>query len=422
MSSFFGEFCPAGCTIRLSLIDTIFYASDLFSAHAFSIMFAPTLLRMASDPVSNVRLKIANNLYRVAIACQAVSTYTDTIQALQNDTDVDIRLAMDGFVDRAAAFVQSNKRLARRDGRKLAFERWLYQDRFSLSDPAPQPQSRGSGPRSEKSDKSAARRQVPSWAKPKSISQALSKVKVIFSRRKRKIGERTTLNSSARGASGDSTCTPTSGGSRTGKSIPTTGSTSPPSTVLPTASLAAPSVTRQSSKSGSLLTVGATYGTASATTSAAATDPRREAAEESAGGGEPAAGATGASVTNGASTSVLSGSMVSSPLASLSMAPGSMNDDAGGDDWVRLPDRDMMDRFDEMSFSTASFGEIPSQWMSSQGSMATQSMNSRTSQTLEICGEYEPVKQPMSLPSSKMTTQKASDGDDSIESSSRKSF
>lgn len=402
MSSFFGEFCPAGCTIRLSLVDTIFYASDLFSAHAFSIMFAPVLLRMASDPVSNVRLKIASNLYRVAIACQAVASYSDTIRALQNDTDVDVRLAMDGFVDRAAAYVQNNKRLARRDARKLAFERWLYQDRFSISDPVPEPQTRA--PRSEKSDKSAARRQVPTWAKRKSISQALSKVKVIFSRRKRKLKDHVTLNSSTRGASGDTTRMPSSGNIRVAKRLPTSGLVAPPTL--------------------SDATTITTKATGSLTDTTSPTSPVTEIGSETATG---TGGATkigsGTTGLGGGPTSAISASMVSSPLASLSIASASMNDDAGSDDWVRLPDRDMMDRFDEMSFSTASFGEIPSHWMSSQGSLATQSMTSRNSQNLEICGEYEPVKQPVSLPTSKVVAPKtAPEGDDSIEGSSRKSF
>lgn len=374
-TSFFDEFSPAGCTIRLSLVETLFYAADLFSVHAFSMMFAPYLLRMATDHVSNIRLKIASNLHRVAAACQTVPGYDDAIYALKKDPDTDVRREMETLVERSAEHARHNKRFVRRDAKKLAFERWLYQDRFSLSDPVPDVEDRT---RSEKSEKSTARRPSPAWNKRQSLTQAFSKVKVLFARGKRKFKEHLSGHSRTRGTSGEA----------------------------------------------SRASEGAGLGSAAARTGGGR-------------GNETASDVSGASIqgsTVPAFTTVapaplgpdssFSPPLCSSPMASFSMTSASAFDDASSDEWVRLPDRDTVDRFEEMSFSTASFGELTSQWMSSQDdSVAPQSMASQPPQTLEICGEYEPVKQPVSLPATKMTvTAKPSKVEESDESSSRKSL
>lgn len=283
VETFFNEVCKDGCAIRISVVDTLFNAVEMFSTLAFERMFARFLLRMALDKVSNIRLKIATNLHLCAIACQSIVGYDDVIYSLRHDRDIDVRTTMIGFSDRMNSEVRNKKR-ARRDARKLAFERWLYCNRFSITD------SPGEESHTHNNERSSEGNVGRSFSRH-AFSTAMSKVKRLFSKTKR-IGNGD--GSSTRG--------------------------------------------RQSTKAGQL---------------------------------------TSASVREHTSS----------------------------EDWHRLPDRnrdnsgdDSLDRFDDMSVSTASFGEISPRWFSSpdvEGGLVTPIPNQSK--------RWEGLKEASSLPSAALS-------------------
>lgn len=269
VEGFFKEFSKDGCGIRISVVETLFNAVEMFSTLAFERMFAPFLLRMAKDKVSNIRLKIASSLHLCAIACQSVGEYDSVIYELRHDDDVDVRTAMIGFTDRVNAEVRNKKR-ARRDGRKLAFERWLYCNRFSITDA-------GYDEKNERSSEGNVGRSFSRHA----FSSAMSKVKRLFSKGKWK-------------------------------------------------------------------------------------------------GSSEAAGRRGSG-------------------KAATIANGSVREHMSSEDWHRLPDRnrdnsgdDSLERFDDMSVSTASFGEISPRWFSNPDGAITPSVSSNK--------RWDGMKQPTSLP------------------------
>lgn len=134
ISFFFDEFCSCECSTRVSVVEMLYSAIDVFSTFAFRTMFAAELLHLSADPVSNVRLKVAKQLHKAAPACYAMPRFSDVVLALRGDVDTDVRHAMLGYAERAARW-RGNRRFARRDAKKLEFERWWYGDHFSPFDP-----------------------------------------------------------------------------------------------------------------------------------------------------------------------------------------------------------------------------------------------------------------------------------------------
>lgn len=381
LSSFFGQFGHARCTIRLSTVDVLFYAAELFSRRSFAMMFAPFLIRMTYDNVSNVRLKIARKLHRVAHACEGVAGYNEAIHKLKNDDDIDVRQAMAALGERVMEYSRNQKQYSRRDAKKLAYERWLYQDRFSQLDPNTEETDRT---RSEKSEKSGTWRHRIGRTKRQPISHAFSKVKTLFSRGKRKLKVHVTDGlKTGRGTSGEGRGTYGTDGTNVTRGTWTSGTRTPEVSAKGETGVAMSSERIGTGESSSAV----------------------ESASNVCSGMEP----------------------VSSSLAEcVPMNYGAGLDDGESEEWVRLPDRDMMDGFDEMSFSTASFGEMTaSQWMSSyDGSVASQSMISHTSQTLDYCADYEGLlKHPQSLPASKLAIlAKVCESGKAVEKCSRKSL
>lgn len=275
VDAFFDEFSKDSCAIRVSVVETLYNAVEMFSALAFERMFARFLLRMATDTVSNIRLKIARYLHLCAIACQSVAGYDEVIYALRHDDDVDVRTAMIGFTDRVNTEVRNKKR-ARKDARKLAFERWLYCNRFSITD----------APCDDKNERSSEGNVGRSFSRH-AFSSAMSKVKRLFGKGKRK-------------------------------------------------------------------------GTSEA--------PGRR------------------------------------PTGKGQLTPSTMREHVSSEDWHRLPDRnrdnsgdDSLDRFDDMSVSTASFGEISPRWFSSPDGEPTPSVPSS-----KRWGDGS-SNQPSSLPSASLS-------------------
>lgn len=189
ISAFFDEFCTASASLRLSIIDTLFNAAEIFSTHAFDVMFSLFLLRMVGDPVSNVRLKIASKLHLVAVMCYPLGSYDDVIERLCNDPDPDVRQAMREFPHRADELALQGSALAKRNDKKYTFERWMYNDCFCMSDLL------ASGEQLRSRRIKHADDPMGSDYDKNGLSEALSKVRGLWKRGKKKFREQRTESS-----------------------------------------------------------------------------------------------------------------------------------------------------------------------------------------------------------------------------------
>lgn len=182
VSIFVNEFCNSDLTsysTRVSMVDALYEALESYSSHSFAILYTPALLRLARDPVDNVRVKVVTRLHRAIRACRhdMVDGFEETLEALRRDSCLDVRERMRGFPHRAAR-VGASKRLQQRDARKLVFERWLYDDRFCLSDVKINANA-GIAHQSPRTNAQATR---PKQARPakRALFHALSKVKRVL--------------------------------------------------------------------------------------------------------------------------------------------------------------------------------------------------------------------------------------------------
>lgn len=76
--------------MRLALLDGGASAMKVFSHKRFAELFAGEILKLASDPVVNVRVRVASLLPQMAPMCQGSSQYIKALQYLRSDMDVDV--------------------------------------------------------------------------------------------------------------------------------------------------------------------------------------------------------------------------------------------------------------------------------------------------------------------------------------------
>lgn len=95
VSRFWAEAMSGPFRMRLALLDGGAAALKIFSGPRFASMFAPTLLELATDPVANVRIRIASMLPEMAPACLQMPVYADAVDKLRYDEDKDVVGAMD---------------------------------------------------------------------------------------------------------------------------------------------------------------------------------------------------------------------------------------------------------------------------------------------------------------------------------------
>lgn len=73
----------------------------MFSSVLFRELFAKAVLKLAHDPVSNVRVKLAMKAHRFAPMCAEMPEFRSALTALRGDTDVDVREYMLAFKEKA---------------------------------------------------------------------------------------------------------------------------------------------------------------------------------------------------------------------------------------------------------------------------------------------------------------------------------
>jgi hypothetical protein len=86
--------------MRMAFIDCAHAASRYYSSQLFRRTFASGVLRMADDPVPNVRLRLASILHVVAYLCKELEELEHAVSVLSTDNDIDVQRAMIGYEER----------------------------------------------------------------------------------------------------------------------------------------------------------------------------------------------------------------------------------------------------------------------------------------------------------------------------------
>lgn len=95
--------------MRMAFVDCAFAASKYYSGQLFRRTFSASLLRMAEDPVPNVRLRLASTIHHLEFSCRDMKEFAAAVEALKTDNDVDVSEAMVGYDDRAAELDKGNE-------------------------------------------------------------------------------------------------------------------------------------------------------------------------------------------------------------------------------------------------------------------------------------------------------------------------
>lgn len=95
MASFVTEWAEAGLHwMRLAFVEAAVASASLFSRVLFRDVFASATLRLAADPVPNVRLRLVRALPALGRACAQMDELHRAMEALHEDSDPDVRVAV----------------------------------------------------------------------------------------------------------------------------------------------------------------------------------------------------------------------------------------------------------------------------------------------------------------------------------------
>lgn len=86
--------------MRMAFLDCAYAAAGYYSGQLFRRTFSSTVLRMADDPVPNVRLRLASILHTLAYQCKTQDELEHAISVLSVDNDIDVHRAMIGYSER----------------------------------------------------------------------------------------------------------------------------------------------------------------------------------------------------------------------------------------------------------------------------------------------------------------------------------
>jgi len=88
--------------LRVAFLDASQTALQYFSTLTFRNLFARDVLRLAYDPLSSVRLRLASFLHQLAPACDKMPEFDDAAVRLKQDSDPDVRERMAGIEQRVS--------------------------------------------------------------------------------------------------------------------------------------------------------------------------------------------------------------------------------------------------------------------------------------------------------------------------------
>jgi hypothetical protein len=96
---------------RLGFLDSAEIAMGTYSRILFRDTFGVELLRLSQDPVSNVRIRAATLMEKIAPACHMMDGFRVALMALMKDSDLDVASTLDGIearIQKAIATGRSN--------------------------------------------------------------------------------------------------------------------------------------------------------------------------------------------------------------------------------------------------------------------------------------------------------------------------
>lgn len=107
---------------QLPLVDILANACQVFSARFYCELFAPHLFALAADDSAYVRLKVAETLHRVVIACKRLPKFADVVDALKSDSSQPVQSEMTDFPARASLMLSQDKSSSVDDSARLRQE------------------------------------------------------------------------------------------------------------------------------------------------------------------------------------------------------------------------------------------------------------------------------------------------------------
>lgn len=117
--------------MRMAFIDCASAASAYYSRQLFRRTFSSCTLRMADDPVPNVRLRLASVLHNLSYLCKDLDELSHAVSVLSADNDLDVHQAMVGYAERAEALDKGAKTadedFARQQAEGALFDKFVAQ-------------------------------------------------------------------------------------------------------------------------------------------------------------------------------------------------------------------------------------------------------------------------------------------------------
>lgn len=112
--------------MRLALLDGGSSAMKVFSHKRFAELFAGEMLRLANDPVANVRIRLASLLADMAPMCMGSAAYVKALEILQKDSDMDVAALMRKHEETVRTAVRTSRERQSDDQTKYRDEQEFY--------------------------------------------------------------------------------------------------------------------------------------------------------------------------------------------------------------------------------------------------------------------------------------------------------
>jgi hypothetical protein len=101
--------------MRIAFVDCANAAVKIYSHALFRQSYSCSVLRLAEDPVPNVRLRVAGMIHNMAPACLELGDYLEAVEVLKGDNDIDVKQAMEGVDERIKKIMSDKDGLFKED-------------------------------------------------------------------------------------------------------------------------------------------------------------------------------------------------------------------------------------------------------------------------------------------------------------------
>lgn len=95
--------------MRIAYIECANAAVKFYSTQLFKELFADSLLRLAEDPVPNVRLRLSTMLHLLVPSCDGMEEFQHAVTALKNDNDLDVRESVKDLDERFRSVLETEE-------------------------------------------------------------------------------------------------------------------------------------------------------------------------------------------------------------------------------------------------------------------------------------------------------------------------